>query len=292
MRLTTRLKELIRSPEILVMPGAYDPISARLIERAGFNSIQCTGSGISAAYLGRPDYSMLSMNDMLCATQHIVENVGIPVMADGDTGFGNAVNAYYTVQAFERAGAAGINIEDQVSPKRCGHLEGKQIIGFDEAVTKIRAACDARNDRDFVINARTDALAVAGMDEVLRRGNAFLEVGATMVMVEGVSSKEEIEAAVKGINGPVGINIVEGGKTKFDLTFSDLQALGVARVSLPGTLVRAALFAMQEALSRIKRDGSVRGLSDMILPFALGIPAIMGMKEVSELERRYSGGEG
>lgn len=288
MRVTTRLRQLIEGPEIAVMPGAFDPISAKLIERAGFQCIQCTGSGISAAYLGRPDYSFLSLNDMLEATRHIVESVSLPVMADGDTGFGNAVNAYYTVQAFERAGAAGINLEDQVSPKRCGHLDGKQILPFDEAIMKIRAACDARSDPDFVINARTDALAVVGMNEVIRRGNAFLDVGATLVMVEGVSSKEQITEAVNGIQGPVGINIVEGGKTRFDLSFAELQALGVARVSLPGSLLRAALKAMQDALERIKVDGSVRGLDGMILPFAKGIPAIMGMQEVTELEKRYA----
>jgi 2-methylisocitrate lyase-like PEP mutase family enzyme len=288
MRPTTRLKALIHDPRILVMPGAYDPISAKLIERAGFDAIQCTGSGISAAFLGRPDYGIVSMNDMLTATRHIVDVVGLPVMADGDTGFGNAVNAYLTVQAFEKAGAAGINLEDQVAPKRCGHLDGKQIIPFEEAVTKVRAACEARRDPDFVINARTDALAVAGMDEVVRRGNAFLGVGATMVMIDGVETVEQIRAAVAGIRGPVAINIVEGGKTRFDCTFEELQALGVARVSLPGTLVRAALYAMQEALRRVKADGSVRGLQDMILPFAQGIPALMGMQEVNELEQRYA----
>ena len=288
MRVTTRLRQLINSPEITVMPGAFDPISAKLIERAGFDCIQCTGSGISAAYIGRPDYGILSMNDMLAATRNIVESVNLPVMADGDTGFGNAVNTYYTVQAFERAGAAGINLEDQVAPKRCGHLDGKQILPFDEAVMKTRAACDARRDADFVINARTDSLAVAGMGEVIRRGNAFLDVGATLVMIDGVAREEQIVEAVQGINGPVGINIVEGGKTRFDLTFAELQALGVARVSLPGSLLRAALKAMQDALDRIKTDGSVRGLDGMILPFSRGIPAIMGMHEVTELEKRYA----
>jgi 2-methylisocitrate lyase-like PEP mutase family enzyme len=184
-----------------------------------------------------------------------------------------------------------VNIEDQVSPKKCGHLEGKQIVSFDEAVNKIRAACDARKDPDFVINARTDTLAIAGMDDVIRRGNALLEVGATRVMVEGIGSWAEIEAAVKGIEGPVGINMVDGGKARFDLTFDELEAMGVARVSLPGTLLRAALRAMTDVLSMVQADGYVRNVRNTVVSFEEGIPALMGMRDIERLEKVYLTGQ-
>ena len=213
MNKTTILRQLILAPELLVMPGAWDTLSARIIEESGYKAIQCTGFGISVNRIGLPDYSFLSLTDMLAATQTIVDAVELPVMADGDTGFGNAVNAWHTVRAFERIGCAGINIEDQVLPKRCGHLEGKSIVPLDEAVAKIRACAEARKDSDFVINARTDALAIGGMDEVVRRGNAYLEAGATMIFIDGMTDKELARQAVTRIRGPVAINVVEGGKT-------------------------------------------------------------------------------
>ncbi len=160
MRKTTRLKQLIEDPRILVMPGAYDALSARLIEEAGFNAVQASGANIVACHFGVPDYSLVSAREMAEHTARIAAAVRVPVMADADTGFGNAVNTYLAVKEFEKAGTAGVNIEDQVMPKRCGHLEGKVLLPIDEAVAKIAAAVDARTDQDFVINARTDALGV------------------------------------------------------------------------------------------------------------------------------------
>ncbi|MGP1664912.1 MAG: isocitrate lyase/PEP mutase family protein, partial [Rhodanobacter sp.] len=203
---------MIHAPELLIMPGAYDALSARIIQEAGYAAVQCSGFGISVSHLGLPDYSFLSLSDMVAATRPIVDSVDLPVMADGDTGFGNAVNAWYAVKAFERIGCAGVNIEDQVMPKRCGHLEGKAIVSLEEAVAKIRACAEARQDPDFVINARTDALAVGGIAEVIRRGNAYMEAGATMIFIDGMTSKELAREAVRGIRGPVAINVVEGGK--------------------------------------------------------------------------------
>jgi 2-methylisocitrate lyase-like PEP mutase family enzyme len=232
---------------------------------------------------------MVAMSDMVSATGRIAESVSVPVMADGDTGFGNAVNAYYAVQAFERAGAAGVNIEDQVMPKRCGHLDGKQVVALDEAVAKLRAAADARRDRDFVINARTDTLATHGIDEVVRRGNAYLEAGATMIFVDGIGSRDEIRAAVAGIDGPVAVNMIEGGRTPAGLTFAELQELGVARVSLPLAVLAAAMGGMQEALARILRDGGVHGLDGLTASFE-DVHELMGMSEVLRLERTYLSG--
>lgn len=288
-RPTTRLRQLIESPKLLVMPGAFDPISAKLIERAGFEAIQCTGAGIAAAHLGLPDYSTLGMTDMVDRTRRIVEAVSLPVMADGDTGFGNAVNVYYAVRAFERAGAAGVNLEDQVMPKRCGHLEGKQVVPLDEAVAKISAAADAREDKDFVINARTDTLATHGIGEVVRRGNAYLRAGATMVFIDGITSEEEIAAAVAGIDGPVAINLVEGGKSPRHLSFSQLERLGVARVSLPASAFLAAIQGMQVVLASIRENGGVTGYDDHIADFRVAMHDLFGMGFVNELESRYVG---
>ena len=289
MRKTTRLKQLVHAPELLVMPGAWDPLSARVIQDAGYAAVQCSGFAMSVTHLGLPDYSFLSFSDMLAVTQKIVDAVDLPVMADGDTGFGNAVNAWYAVRAFERIGAAGINIEDQVMPKRCGHLDGKAIVPLDEAVAKIRACAEARTDPDFVINARTDALAVAGIDEVIRRGNAYLEAGATLVFIDGMTSRELTEQAVRGIQGPVSINLVEGGRSPDDFGFAEMQALGVARVSLPLTLMLGALHGMRQALGAVRAHGGIAGSALLVAPFA-DFKRLAGFDEVFALEQRYLSG--
>jgi methylisocitrate lyase len=286
MRKTTRLRQLIEAPELLIMPAAYDPISAKLIERAGFKAVQCTGLGIAASLLGRPDVSIISMGEMVDRTYHIAHAVDLPVMGDGDTGFGNAVNVYYTVQEFERAGAAGVNIEDQVMPKRCGHLAGKEVIPMEEMVLKIKAAREALVDKDFVINARTDTLATHGLDEAVRRGNAYLEAGATMVFVDGVGTREQIRALVAGIKGPVGINMVEGGKTPRDLTFSELQAMGVARVSLSLTTFFAAIHGIKSVLQKVIENNGIRGYEDRIAGFE-ETHDLIGMGKVYELEQKF-----
>jgi len=247
--------------------------------------MQCSGLAISATYLGMPDYSFIAMSDMVAVTGRIASSVEIPVMGDGDTGFGNAVNTWYAVKAFERVGAAGVNIEDQVAPKRCGHLDGKDVISLEEGVAKIRAAADARADKDFVINARTDTLAVHGVEDVVRRGNAYLEAGATMIFVDGATTLEVIAAAVKGIRGPVGVNIVQGGKSA-DFDLQDLETLGVARVSLPGLLFTTALKAMDDALQAVRSSGSVKGTAANMFPSAR-TRGLTGMTKVTELEEFY-----
>ncbi len=286
LRKTTRLRRLIEDAGMLIMPGAYEPLGARLVERAGFDAIQITGLGVSATQLGMPDYSILAMSDMVAATATIANAVSIPVMGDGDTGFGNAVNTWYAVQAFERAGAAGVNLEDQVMPKRCGHLDGKEVISLDEGVTKIRAAVDACVDKDFVINARTDAFAVHGVEEVIRRGNAYLEAGAAMIFVEGATSAEVIRAAVQGIKGPVGVNIVQGGKSDASLDLKDLEALGVARVSIPGLLLFASLKAIDDVLGEVRSSGAVAGVADRMYGFSQ-THALLGTGQVNALEERF-----
>jgi methylisocitrate lyase len=285
-RRTTRLRRLIESPKLLVMPGAYDALSARIAQDAGFEAIQASGANIVACHYGVPDYSLVSAREMAEQTGRIASAVEVPVMGDADTGFGNAVNAYFTVQAFERAGAAGVNIEDQVMPKRCGHLEGKVLLSRDEAVAKIAAAAAARADPDFVINARTDALGVLGIDEAVERANAYLAAGATMAFVEGANSIDNIRAAVDRIDGPVAINLVEGGKTPPGLTFELLESLGVARVSLPSTAMQAAVQALRTVFARVQETGSIDGYDELLCGFGVA-QRLVGLADVFELEDRF-----
>jgi len=289
MRKTTRLKQLILDKQVLVMPGAYDALSARIIERAGFQAIQCSGYGIAASVLGKPDVGLLSMTDMLNATRNICDVVTIPVMADGDTGFGNAVNVYHTVRAFEAAGAAGINLEDQVFPKRCGHMDGKEVIGMEEMVQKIRAAMAAKTDQDFVINARTDAIAVLGIDEAIRRGNAYAAAGADLIFVEAPPSAEEIRHVIRSIKAPVSINMTDGGKTPV-ATISELQEWGAARVSIPVTAVFAAAKAVERAMQVILAEGVSPTVNhpDTVTTFK-EFTDLVGLPEIKALQDRFGG---
>jgi methylisocitrate lyase len=268
------------------MPGAYDALSARIAQDAGFEAIQASGANIVACHYGVPDYSLVSAREMAEQTGRIASAVEVPVMGDADTGFGNAVNAYFTVQAFERAGAAGVNIEDQVMPKRCGHLEGKVLLSRDEAVAKIAAAAAARADPDFVINARTDALGVLGIDEAVERANAYLAAGATLAFVVGANSIDNIRAAVDRIDGPVAINLVEGGKTPPGLTFELLESLGVARVSLPSTAMQAAVQALRTVFARVQETGSIDGYDELLCGFGVA-QRLVGLADVFELEDRF-----
>lgn len=266
MRKTTQLKALIEAPELLVMPGAYDALSAMLIEDAGFQAVQVSGFGLAASHLGLPDIGILGFREMLDRTRVLVEAVTIPVMADGDTGFGDAPTAWHVVRAFEAAGAAGINLEDQVSPKRCGHFTGKAVIGMEEMIGKVRAAVDARQDEDFVINARTDALQPLGVDEAIARGNAYADAGATLIFVDGIETREEVARVIAEIDAPVSINMVEGGRTPL-FTFAELQELGAARVSCPVTTILAAMKGVQEALSALKATGAPGSNPDLLAGF-------------------------
>ncbi|WP_209427673.1 isocitrate lyase/PEP mutase family protein [Pararhodobacter sp. SW119] len=286
MRKAQRLRQLIEAPEILVMPGAFDPLSAKLIEQAGFAAAQGTGLGIAASHLGMPDVSVLSMSEMAERTRIIARAVDIPVMADGDTGFGNAVNVWFTVRAFEEAGAAGINIEDQVMPKRCGHLAGKEVIPMAEMQAKIAAACAARRDPDFVINARTDALAVEGLEATIARARGYFDAGATMVFVDGADDRTAIARLASEIGGPLAVNMVEGGRTPVDLTFAELELMGVARVSLPVSLLLGAIRGMQNALAFIGREGATRADSEVFAGFD-ETHTLVGMDDVRDLERRF-----
>ncbi len=285
MKKTAHLRSLIESPEILVMPAAFDGLSARLVAEAGFQAVQCTGLGVAATE-ALPDFSILSMREMVDRTRTIVRAVDLPVMGDGDTGYGSAVNVWYTVQEFESAGAAGVNLEDQVFPKRCGRIVGKDIVSVEEMQLKIAAACDARKDQDFVINARTDALSLIGMDEAVRRGNAYMDAGATMVFVQGVGNLTQAAELAAKIRGPVAMNLMEEKASCGELTFAELQRVGIARVSLSVSLLLAAMHGMRVALQRVKEWGGTRTDADTYVPFA-DLHRMAGMPQAQKLEERF-----
>lgn len=259
MKKSTILRKLLFERKALLVPGAHDVVSAKLIEKCGFKAIQVSGFGLSASLLGLPDMGFLSFFEVLTLTRNIVNAVDIPVMADADTGYGNAINAIRVTEEFIKIGAAGMNIEDQVFPKRCGHLDGKEIIPIEEMVLKIKACAKVRNelDPDFIINARTDAIAVAGIEEAIRRGNAYAEAGADVIFVEAPRSLEEVERAAKEIKAPISINLFDfagGGKTPF-IPIERLRELGVARISIPVGPLFAAIKGMELYLKSIQ-DGS------------------------------------
>lgn len=290
MKKTSLLRKYILERNALVCPGAHDVISAKLIEQSGFKALQVSGFGLSASYLGLPDMAFIGFSDVVHFTKNIVDAVNVPVMADADTGYGNSINAMYVTREFIRAGAAGMNIEDQVFPKRCGHLEGKQIIPLEEMVLKIKACTEARNgiDPDFVINARTDAIAVAGVDEAIRRGNAYAEAGADLIFVEAPRSVEQIEQIVREIKAPVSVNLMDavvGGKTPL-VSIDTLRKLGVARVSIPVGPLFAAVRGMREYLDAIKGDRIAEGRTDLVVPFA-EFKSLVGFDTFRDLERRY-----
>ncbi|HPU69538.1 MAG TPA: oxaloacetate decarboxylase [Acetomicrobium flavidum] len=289
MKRSTLLKNMIAERKALVCPGAHDVISAKLIERAGFRACQVSGFGLSASYLGLPDMAFLSFSEALDFSKNIIDAVEIPVMVDADTGFGNAINAMRVTEEFIKIGAAGMNIEDQVFPKRCGHLEGKQIIPMEEMVLKIKACIEVKKklDPDFVINARTDAIAVSGVDEAIRRGNAYADAGADLIFIEAPRTKEDIKRLTREIQAPISINLfdaVSGGKTPL-ISIDELREMGVARISIPVGPLFAAIRGMINYLDVIK-DGIAEGRDDLVVPFA-EFKELIGFNKYRDLEKKY-----
>jgi len=254
MKATTRFRQLLSQPGLVVAPGAYDGITARLVEQAGFSAVYMTGAGTAMAR-GFPDFGLLTMNEMVENAAVTARTVDIPLIADADTGYGNELNVTRTVREFEARGVAGIHIEDQASPKRCGHLDGKEIIPAPEFISKIRAAVAARRDPDFFIIARTDSRAVAGFDEAIARANAAMEAGADMAFVEAVQTADELAAVPRRVKGPCLLNVVPGGKTP-RISMPDAQALGYRLAIMPGLLLGAVMMAADQALRTVKGDGA------------------------------------
>jgi 2-methylisocitrate lyase-like PEP mutase family enzyme len=249
----SRLRALLRRDAMVIAPGAYDCITARLIEQAGFAAVYMTGAG-TAASLGYPDFGIVTMSEMVANARRIAAAVEVPVVADADTGYGNELNVFRTVGEFECSGVSGIHIEDQEFPKKCGHLEGKQIIAREDYLAKIRAAVAARRDQDFIIIARTDARAVAGFDEAIARANAALAAGADMVFVEAPQTLEEVAAVPRLVDGHCLLNMVRGGKTP-DLDLREAEAMGYKLAILPGLLIKSVVGICDQMLADLRKTG-------------------------------------
>jgi 2-methylisocitrate lyase-like PEP mutase family enzyme len=244
------LRTLLRGPDMIIAPGAYDPLTAMLVAQAGFPAVYMTGAGTSVSH-GYPDFGLLTGAEMVANAARMARAIDIPLVADADTGYGNELNVVRTVQDYERAGVAGLHIEDQVSPKRCGHLDDKEIVPREDWLAKIRAAAFARRDPDFLVIARTDARAVAGLDEAIARANAALAAGADMAFVEAPQTPDEVAAVPKLVRGPCLLNVVRGGKTP-ELDLRDAQALGYKLAIVPGLLLKAVIGACDAMLGQLK----------------------------------------
>ncbi len=287
MRTTTRLRELLAGPDLIVAPGAYDALSARLIAQANFPVVYMTGFGTAASVLGQPDVGLLTMSEMVSRAAALAEVVGDrPLIADADTGYGNPINVGRTIREYERAGVAGLHIEDQVWPKKCGHMEGKQVIPMEEMVQKVRAAVDARHDPDLVIIARTDANAVYGLEDAIRRGRAYREAGADVIFIEAPRSLEELQTIASAFpDVPLLFNWADSGKTP-PLSLDEIRALGFKLVIFPVSLLFAATHPMLQLLEVFKQGQTPVPFREHMLSFSQFTDQI-GLPQIQEIERRY-----
>ncbi len=284
-----RLRELLAGPGPVIAPGAYDALSARLVEQAGFDVVYMTGFGTTASLLGRPDVGLLGGAEMVDNATRIAAAVDVPVVADADTGYGNAITVLRTVRSYEQAGVAGIHLEDQVSPKKCGHMSGKAVIGTEEMVGKLRAAVQARRDPDFLVIARTDAAAVHGVDEAIRRAHRYAEAGADALFVEAPTSEADIERVARELRGvaPLVFNWAEGGRTP-PIPLAQIAELGFSLVIFPiGTLL-AATAGIRSLLATLRAEGTpTSGMPG--LPTFEEFTDLIGLPEVQTLEQRFTG---
>lgn len=294
---TKRLRDLLAADGILVSPGVYDGYSVRLVEQMGFKTACTTGAGMANSRLGVPDVGIMGLSDNVEACRMIARSVDIPVMADADTGYGSPVTVFHTARYFEEAGVAGINIEDQVSPKRCGHMQGKEVIDAREMARKVEAACDARRDDDFVILARTDAIAIEGLEGAIRRAKLYAAAGADLIFADAIATEDQIKALVDSVDIPVSVNMGFGIRARATtplISVKRLAELGVKRVTLPRMLPAAAIMAMKQAL-QIFQDAAEAGETVDRRDLLVGIDDIwelIGQPQVKELEKRYMTFEG
>ncbi len=286
MKNTQKLKKLLESPGIIMAPGAYDCLSAKIIQQAGFNAVYVTGYGLSASYIGEPDVGLMSLKEMVDNISRICDAVDIPVIADADTGYGSPLNVARTVRLYEKAGAAAIQLEDQEFPKRCGHMEGKRVIEAGEFVNKIRAAVDARHDPDFLIIARTDARAVFGLDEAIHRGQLYADAGADVIFVEAPLSVKEFQKIAESIDTPLLANMAEGAKSPM-LSADELEKIGYKIVIYPVGTLFAAAHAIKQVALEIKRKGTDKGLLMKMETFS-GFNELMGLKKHLEFSEKFS----
>ena len=287
-----RLRALLAEPGILVAPGVYDGFSLRLVEQMGYKTANITGAGVSESTLGWADVGIMGYAENVGASGALAAVSGIPLSADGDTGYGNALNVYFTIQGFERAGLACLMIEDQVSPKRCGHMEGKSVISAEEGVEKIRAAVEARRDPNFVIKARTDATAIHGLGEAIRRLNLYAEAGADILFADALMSAEDIGTVAKEVIRPLSVNMGFGIRQRPTtplLSTRQLEDLGVKTVSFPRMLTAAAIQGMKNALQVLGQsieEGRVIDRPDLLVSFG-ELNELMGIRHLEALQKAF-----
>lgn len=285
MRATTRLRELLNGPSFLSLPGVYDALGGLLVEQVGFPALYATGSGISFSQLGRPDVGLLTATEMVTQVGRIAQAIDIPLIADMDTGYGNFMNVIRTVRDYERAGVAGFHIEDQVMPKRCGHLSGKELVPVEEMVGKLKAALDARTDPDLVIIARTDARSVEGMDRAVERAHRYIEAGVDVIFVESPRDDEELRRAAD-FSVPALANMVEGGRTPLH-SAAELEAMGFKLAIWPNSITRLLTRQLREFLTDLREQGTTAPYLDRMNNFEQ-LHTLFGLNEVAELEARYA----
>lgn len=283
----TGLSKRLSQPDLLVAPGCYDALSALLVERAGFDATYVSGASIAYTRFGRPDIGLVSFSEVADTVGSIRERVSIPLIVDMDTGFGNALNVRRTVQVLARAGASALQLEDQVTPKRCGHLNEKRLIGVGEMVGKIKAALDARPADDVLLVARTDAIAVEGFEAALDRAQAYADAGADVLFIEAPRSREELKEIARRFHGrvPLLANMIEGGKTPL-MDAATLQELGYSIAIFPGGTVRALAHALGDYFASLKTHGTTTPFLDRMLDFN-GINDLVGTAEMLDIGRRY-----
>jgi 2-methylisocitrate lyase-like PEP mutase family enzyme len=285
-RMTTRLKQLLGGTRCIVAPGVADAFAARMVAMEGFDAVYMTGFGTSLTRLGMPDIGLLTQTEMVDNAARIVDASGIPVVADADTGYGNAMNVRRTIRDYERAGVAGVHLEDQAWPKRCGHLAGKRVIPIAEMEAKLKAAVDSRRDADFAVIARTDAIAVEGFDAALERGERYRAAGADMLFIEAPTSHAQLQAIAARFEGvPLLYNMAASGKTP-DLDNASMARLGFRLAIFPNWLMLAAIPAMRRMLKELKSKGSVADVRAEVATFK-DLTEIAGLPEVQVLEERY-----
>jgi methylisocitrate lyase len=283
-----RLRELLTQSGPLLCPGVYDCVSAKVAERAGFPVLSISGAALTASVLGYPDVGLQTMPEVLNQARNIARCVEVPITVDADTGYGNALNVMRATREFEAAGLAGMMIEDQTFPKRCGHFEGKKVIPPEEMVIKVQAACEARRNADFVIIARTDARALYGIDEAIRRALMYAEAGADIIFVEAMMNVEEMKKVAKAIPKPLKANMNEGGKTPL-IHYQELYQMGYKLINYSGMLQRAAIRAMLDVSEILKREGTTASAYPQRICNMAERSELLGLAEFYDLEERLYG---
>jgi carboxyvinyl-carboxyphosphonate phosphorylmutase len=286
MNMAKKLRKLLEEPGLIMAPGAYDAISAKLIEKAGFDVVYLSGGG-SAGSLGYPDFGLRTLTEKVIQLEGICHDLNIPLIADGEAGYGSAIHVMRMIREFEKAGAAGVHIEDQDLPRRCGHIGGKKLVSKEEFVNKIKAAVDSRRDPNFLLISRIDAIAVEGFERAIERANAYIEAGIDVVFFEAIENIEQMEKLPKIINKPLLINLVEGGKTPF-LNSKDLENMGYKIAIYPSSALFAAVNAINRILKELKTTGTTNGMKDEISTFEFVYKDLLGWNRAMELIEKYS----